>query len=87
MEAFNAVNSLFWLKAGDYQVMNKARRADDTNSFVYLYKERLDDQPLLRLVSLIIYRGNGYYLFASQWANKAIWAEIWAVDASRLVQP
>ena len=25
MKAFNAVNSLFWLKAGDYQVMNEAR--------------------------------------------------------------
>ena len=60
MEAFNAVNSLFCLKAGDYQVMNKARRADDTNSFVYVYKERLDGQPLLRLILLTIYHGNGY---------------------------
>ena len=42
MKAFNAANSLFWLKAGDYQVMNKARSADDTNSLVYLYKERLE---------------------------------------------
>ena len=60
MEAFNVVNSLFWLKASDDQVMNKARRADNTNSLVYLYKERLDGQPLLRLLSLIIYRSNGY---------------------------
>ena len=60
MKVFNAANSLFWLKAGDYQVMNKARSADDTNSLVYLYKERLDGQPLLRLLSQIIYRSNGY---------------------------
>ena len=60
MEAFNAVNSLFWQKADDYQVMNKARSTDDTNSLVYLYKELLDGQPLLRLLLLIIYRSNGY---------------------------
>ena len=86
MKAFNAVNSLFWLKAGDYQVMNKA---DDTNSLVYLYRERLDGQPLLQLLSLIIYRSNGTKILSICFAVLPVWANkaIWAVDALRLVQP
>ena len=54
MEAYNAVNSLLQVIIRHEQ-FNKARRADTINYIVYLwYKERLDGQMLLWLLSLMI---------------------------------
>ena len=54
MEAYNVVNSLLQVIIRHEQ-LNKARRADNTNSIVYLwYKERLDGLLLLWLLSIMI---------------------------------
>jgi len=82
MEAYNAVNSLLQVIIRHEQ-FNKARRADTINYIVYLwYKERLDGQMLLWLLSLMILPQLWilkYSLIAPVWANLTA-----AVDVSRL---
>jgi len=90
MEAYNMVNSLLQVIIRHVQ-LNKARRADNTNSIVYLrYKECLDGPLLLWLLSLMILPQLWilkHCLIAPVWANKTSNKTTPAVNFSRLVQP
>jgi len=86
MEGYNTINSLLQVIIRHEQ-LNKAQRADNTNSIVYLwYKECLDGQMPLWLLSLMILPWLWilkHCLTAPVWANKTTAA----VDVSHLVQP